>query len=402
MKFNLAQKYGAVLSTFLNTILIIKFLDLEHLGLYALLTASGEIFTVFVSSGLRSIYLREIVKHRDDLENLRIFTVTAEILPKIAAIVIAGIFLATAWLASMSIEDAATIVLIGTMQASAQLSTQKLRSHGLNTLSQMVLNARPVVLTLLLIFIALTDVEALRTFFRSSIIASFAIPAILAYSFWIVKFRSLVFSRIRYSEIIHSAWNISKEVPGLFMLAVGQKVTTRSDVILVTVLLSLEAAGIYRIATQIVTVANSSQFPIRSKFLKKYSWLLYKEKLRAAEIISQRVARILVALYLSFFSAAVVVIYHSPYLEEIKYRPDFIWSLGFLALTGLVKAGFPMVESYVVYRNNTNKGGLIQLGVVIGNILLHLMLIPLLGLPGACLTTLISVLLWRFVVKKFL
>jgi len=402
MIFNLAQKYGSVLSTFLNTILIVKFLDLEHLGLYAFLAASGNIFTVFVSSGLRSMYLREIVKHRDNLENQRIFTATAEILPKIAAIVIAGIFLAVAWLASFSIEDAATIALIGTMLASSQMTSQKLRSHGLNTLSQMVLNVRPVVLTLLLLFIGLTDVETLKTFFRGSIIASFAIPAILAYTFWIVKFRSLVFSRVRFSAIIHGAWKISKELPGLFMLAMGQKVTTRSDVILLTVLLGLEAAGTYRIATQIVTVANSSQFPIQSKFLKKYARLLYKEKLRAAEIIAQRVARISVALYLSFFFAAVVVIYHSPYLEEIKYRPDFIWSLGFLALTGLVQAGFPMVESYVVYRNNTNKGGLIQLGVVIGNILLHLMLIPLLGLPGACLTALISVLFWRFAVKKFL
>lgn len=402
MIFNLVQKYVSVFSAFFNTVLIVKFLDVEHLGLYAFLVASGEIFSVFAAMGLRSVYLREIVKHRGDLEGQRVFTVMAEVMPKIFVLIIAGVFITVARLTSLSTENAVTIAIIGTMLASGQLSSQKVRSHGLNTLAQLVVNVRPIFLTLLLLSLGLIDVETLEEFFLVSIIASFAIPAVFAYAFWFVRFRGLIFSRVDAAVVIQRAREIFKEFPGLFMLALGQKVITRSDVILVTMLLGLDAAGVYRIAAQIVTVANSSQFPIRSKFMKKYSRLLNQNKLGEAEAIARLVARMGISLFLVIFLVAAVAVYQGPYLDEIKYRQEFIWSLGILALVGLVKAGVPMIESYVVYRNNTNKGGLIQLGVVISNIFVHLILIPVFGLPGACVTALLSIFFWRFIVKRFL
>ena len=107
-------------------------------------------------------------------------------------------------------------------------------------------------------------------------------------------------------------------------------------------------------------------------------------------------------IYAIIFFATLLAIYQGPYLQDIKYRQDFVFSLGILALAGLVKAGVPMIENYVIFRNNSNKGGMILLGVVLSNLLLHVILIPLLGLPGACLTALMSVVLWRFTVKRFL
>lgn len=402
MKFNFFQKYVSVLSTFLNTILILRFLGIEHLGLYAFLTASGNILSVFAATGLRSVYLREIVKHRDNPAEQRLFSVMAEVFPKVSSIAVVVGFALVASLTSLSTENVVAIAIIGVTLASAQLSSQKLRSHGLNTLSQMVVNVRPVILTFFLLGIGLIDSAALEGLFQILVVASFAIPAFFAYSFWLVKFRSLIFSRIDAVMTTKKAWEFSKEMPGLFALALGQKAITRFDVILVTWLLGLEEAGIYRIATQIVTVANSSQFPLQSKYLKKYSRLLSQDKLTEAEAISGRVARVGVTLFIIIFFAAAMAVYLSPFLEDIKYRPEFVWSLGILAILGLVKASVPMIENYVIYRNNTNKGGLLQIGVVIGNILLHLTLIPILGLPGACAAVLISIVAWRFTVKRFL
>jgi O-antigen/teichoic acid export membrane protein len=402
MIFNLAQKYASVLSSLINTALILAFLGVEHLGLYAFLTASGNIFAVFVPLGLRSVYLREVVKFRHNRDGQIVFTVLAEIVPKVSAIVMSAVFFAVALLFELSTVDTFSIAIIGSMLASVQLSAQKLRSHGLNSLSQFILNVRPIVFTVLLLCIGMVDKGVLQKYYHFTIIISFAIPAVSAYLFWLVRFRGLIFKRVGFSAIVREVQTLLKELPGLFMLALGQKVIAKSDVILVTALLNLDAAGIYRLGTQIVTVANSSLFPLRSRFLKKYSRLLDEGKLEGAEDLTRRIARTAVPLYLLILVAALVAVYQGPYLVDIKYREDFIWSLGILSLVGLIRAKIPMIENYVVYRNNTNRGALILVCVVIINVLMHLMLIPLIGLPGACLTAVFSVMLWRFTVKRFL
>lgn len=402
MIFNMAQKYASVFAAFVNTVLIVTFLDVSFLGLYAFLTASATIFAVVLPIGLRSVYLREIVKDRDDIQGQRNFTVLAEIVPKLTAIVFSAALVGIAQLFELPLIDTLSICVMGIMLASAQLSSQKLRSHGLNSLSQIVINSRPILFTLLLLSAALIGTPFLETHFRTTIILSFVLSALPAYAFWVFRFRDLVLSKVDASAVIGRMRTIAVELPGLFMLALGQRAIAQTDVIMVAALLNLDAAGIYRVCTQIVTVANSSMFPLQSHYQRAYSKRLEQNDMVGAKQIERRVARSGAALYLVFLVAAVTIVYQTAFIEDVKHSEDFMWSLGILALVGLVRASIPMVDNYVVYRNKSNLGGLILMVVVLANLVMHAALIPLIGLPGACVTALLSLLIWRVTVRRFL
>lgn len=403
MIYNLIQKYLSVLFAFFNMFLIIQYLDIEYLGFYAFLTASGTVYSVFVTAGIRSIYLRETVKYRENLEAQQVFSVFAEIMTKATGLITCVVFFSFATFFSFDTKDAVTVALIGTVLGSSQLTSQKVRSHGLNTLSQIILNVRPIIFTILLLFfVGVLGNEALQNHFRALIIISFFLPAILAYAFWIARYHNFVFVKVALNDLGHKVKSLVKEMPGLVMLAFGQKAISQSDVIFVNALLGLDAAGIYRLVTQIVTTANASLFAIRSKFVRKYSQLINKHRTKEAKEILRQVAKIGMALYIAILFIFLIVLYRTPYLNDIKYLQDFYVSLGIMAVTGLVKAVIPMIESYIVFSNNTNKGGLIQLGVFACNVILLLVLVPLFGLPGACTATLLIILFWRMTVKHFL
>ena len=92
MIYNLIQKYLSVLFAFFNMFLIIQYLDIEYLGFYAFLTASGTVYSVFVTAGIRSIYLRETVKYRENLEAQQVFSVFAEIMTKATGLIACVVF----------------------------------------------------------------------------------------------------------------------------------------------------------------------------------------------------------------------------------------------------------------------------------------------------------------------
>ena len=402
MIYNLAQKYVSVLATFFNTFLIVRYLDIGYLGQYAFLAASGTIYSVFVTAGIRSIYLREIVKNRENREAQRVFSVFAEVVPKTTGLITCITFSTFATLISFDTKDAVTVALVGTSLASTQLTSQKVRSHGQNTLAQIIMNIRPIIFTALLLLAGIQGGKVLQTHFHALVITSFVLPAILAYFYWLTRYYDFVFYKVTLNELWQSAKSFVKEMPALIMLAFGQKAITQCDVITVTALLGLDAAGTYRLATQIVTVANASLFPIRSQLVRKYSKFLDEGRAKEAEAVTQQVAKIGIFLYVAILFTELVVIYQAPYLNAIKYNEDFYLSLGVLAFSGLVKAGIPMIDNYIIFQNKSKKGAIVLLGVVICNIVFLLVLIPLLGLPGACTATLLSVLSWRVAVKRFI
>ncbi len=402
MLFNLAQKFASVLATFLTILLIIHFLDLAFLGLYAFLTASGTVFAAITPLGLRSVYLREIVRDRGDLDAQRTMTIITEVVPKVLATVLFALLMLVAKWFELDTIDALCIAAIGTFLASTQLTSQKVRSHDYNTLSQTIINARPMVFMAGVAILGALSTELLEAHFRWLIVAAFAVPAILAYGFWLARFHHLIFGHVAPGAIAARAKELAPEMPGLFLLEFGQKAMARFDVILITAFLSLDAAGVYRVCTQIVTVANASMVPLSSRFMKQYSRLLGEDKLDEAAIVERKIALSAVALYLLTLGVGVLMIYFGPFLENIRYRQDFMLGLGILAFSGLLKASIPMVENYVVYRRNSNKGGLILLGLVIATSLAHIAAIKVFGLPGACAVTVVSVLAWRIIVRRFL
>lgn len=402
MLFNLAQKYASVTSAFVNTLLIIHFLDLSSLGQYAFLTASANIFAAISPVGLRSVYLREIVRSRGDDRRQRALIAIMELVPKLTLPILIGIMIVGAPKIGLSQLDAISIAAIGALLASAQLTSQKVRAHGFNTLSQLIVNCRPMIFLLIILATGLLDLTLLTDNFRFLIIASFALPAILAYGFWLVRFRTLIFRMAAPSEI-SAAWrNLFKELPGLFMLSFGQKALARLDVILVTALLNLEAAGIYRVCTQIVTVANASLFPLSSKHMKRYSRLIGDGQLAEAKQVERQIARSGTILYVLAMVIGLVVIYLGPFLEGVRYRSDFMMGLAILSISGLLRASIPMVENYVVFSRNANKGGIILIGLVAATVMGHAIAINLFGLPGAFFVAVLSVFFWRFVVRRLL
>ena len=400
MKFNLIQKYISVFCTLINTFLILQLYGLEALGLYAFVTSAGTLVSVFAQLSFRSLYLREVVKKRNDEAAIRTLTLATELVPKISGSLLLLIPLAAIMLGVNSAETLTTSILIGICLGSAQLTSAKLRAFREVTLSQLVLNLRPLVMTGLIALGAITNLN-MKDSFQGVILISFAAPMVIFYLYWLLKHRILITVSLSGADLKSVIFEMIKEVPSVGFIVLGKNVVSKSDSIMIGFLIGMEALGVYRLCSQLINFANSSLYPVRASVILRYSKSIADGNFGDSGIIEKKSAKFGMVLYGLLLIPMLGAVFLLPYFEKFLAYSDFLLVLAILGLLGFLKASVPMLDNYVIHRGSSSIGGKIMFVIIIANLSSHLILIPLMGISGACVTAVISFLIWRYCVRTY-
>ncbi len=402
MIFNLFQKYSAVFSKFLNTLLIVVFIGLEELGLYAFLLASSNIFASIAGLGLRDIFVREFLKKKGKDNDQIYFVLFCEILIKISLILSSLIVLLIINFTNINFWHALSVIFLGIAETSSQMTSQKLRAIGHNTISQLCLNVRPIIVSLSLLVCYFVSSAFLQNYFIQIAVISYLLPAMFFYLYWLLKYKKLFSINLRYKEFNKNLRNFLPELPGLLALSIGNKATSRIDVIFVSSFLGMTAAGMYRLITQLVMIANASIYPIESYYKKKLAITIQsKDKFQSSQIMT-KASFLGFIFYICILLPACLLFYVIPFEESIKYQDEFIISLIIVSLTGLVRSLVPLLNSYVVFINKVNKAGSILFIIVLISTMLHYFLVPIYGLVATALNVFAATLVWRIIAMRFL
>ena len=350
MIFNLAQKYIAVAFKFFNTFFILSILDLEYLGKYAFVLACSNLLAIFMGLGIRNIYLREYLRTEMLPQERSSFVVFAELFPKVSGMVITLFWFIVLYAVDQVNETYVAILVLGLLESTTQISSQKLRSKGFNTLSQLVLNIRPVIVAFTLWCVYVFNEELLRHNFLPLVVLGFSIPAMLAYIMTICFYlQEFSFSAVNFQLWVRAKQQL-QQATELIVLSIGGKAQTRLDVVFIGAMTDLSTTGIYRVASQIVSAATASLYPIQSAFLRRFGKAVQREDDQDADEVITEAQGIAVPLYLGVLAGGVIVLYSAPIFEPEKYGAVFIYTFSILCIGGLIKMSIPLVDSFVIFK----------------------------------------------------
>lgn len=395
MIFNFVQKYLAVSFKFINTFFIVAILDLGYLGEYAFVMACSNLLSILCGFGMRSTYLRDFVKDEDHVGKLKRFVIFSEIFPKFTSGVVVIICSVAILLSSPLNSTFAAIVALAVFESSANLTSQKFRAQGCNTLSQFILNVRPLMLFIVLVIGYLFYFEVLGLKFLSFILSAYFISSAASYFLWFVLYLRKYFCVLDRSDFKRRTRAQITQAPELMVLAVGSKAQTRLDVICLNFLLDEVAVGLYRVATQVIAAPTAALYPIQSAFVRKLGRSIENGDEVESQSILRKARAIAIPVYLAILFVVVAALYIIPILEVEKYGLSFIGVLFILALAGLVKTLIPMIDSHLVFKGKTRAGAILQLKVIVALGAAQLLLIPPFGLPGAAFAGLLATIFWR-------
>jgi len=169
-------------------------------------------------------------------------------------------------------------------------------------------------------------------------------------------------------------------------------VAARSDVFMVGSLSAVKAAGVYAIAAYLATII---EIPTKSLFAASASSVaayLANDHRNELEKLYKSVSINLLVAGLLLFGGIWISIDHVfnllPNGEELAAGK---WVLLFIGLSRVVEMGTGL-NNYMVYYSQYYRYSLVSLGfLAVANILLSIWLIPILGISGAALATLLSV-----------
>jgi O-antigen/teichoic acid export membrane protein len=208
------------------------------------------------------------------------------------------------------------------------------------------------------------------------------IGLVKSYNNYGLKIKNWVFSKILSKEILKNSWP-------LMLAAASGLIFSKIDQVLIGQMLGNYKVGIYAAAVKLVEIwyfipvlICTSLFPAIIN-AKKTNHNVYKKRLKNLYLLLI-VISIIISILITIFSKPIILILFGPsYLESILVLKIYIWSSVGLFLT-------IAVNQYLLSENMTKTTFLLNLLAMIVNIVLNLLLIPILGLIGASLATLIS------------
>jgi O-antigen/teichoic acid export membrane protein len=158
---------------------------------------------------------------------------------------------------------------------------------------------------------------------------------------------------------------------------------TTSDRVILEKFVSLELLGIYALAVQMATIVRMFFIGINSAFVPKYNDLMSKGKENEAEKISKMFSFMIV-------SIGVLSLIASPYLLAFLATPEYSGATYYtVALLG-VEIIFGMnyiFTAKIAFAKQTGKMSISSGLAAILNILINFILIPVIGLWGAVIST---------------
>lgn len=374
-------------------IAVVRYLGPDQFGIYSYSISFYGLFVAFISLGLESISIRELVKHPEKRDEILGSVFYSQLLGAVLAITFITLTL------FITSEDLFTSILILIISASSFFQTFNVVDYYFRSTVKAKLSVYVLSTSVLLVSIT----KFLLIFIKAPLITF-----IIAYSF------EFVFNSIGYFLIYHRQnlkvkdWFFNKEMAKKLLLdswplilsGVVVSIYARIDQVLIKNILDIKEVGYYAAAVKLseawyfIPIAVSNAIFPAIVNAKNASNVLYQNRLQKLYDMLGWIA-ISISIPVSFLSTQIIaLLYGAKYLPSAPILTIYIWA-GVSVFLGVASSQFLIIENYTkisLYRT--------AIGMVC-NIILNLIFIPEYGITGSAFATLISYTISTFSIVFF-
>lgn len=389
----LFEKVVRLILNFFVTIAVIRYLGPDQFGLYSYAISFYGLFVAFVSLGLESISIRELVKHpeqRDEILGSVFYTQLLGAVITISLIALTLLITSEALLTSVLI----LIISVSSFFQTFNVIDYYFRSTVKAKYSVYVLFTS--VLLVSLIKFALIIIKAPLIYFIIAFALEFVFNAIgyfIVYHLQKLKIVQWKFDKELAISLLKDSWP-------LILSGVVVSIYMKVDQVLIKNMLDVKEVGYYAAAVRLseswyfIPVAISNALFPAIVNAKNISRELYLTRLQKLYDILAWIA-IGISIPVSFFSAEIInLLYGSKYLSSAPILTIYIWA-GAAVFLGVASSQYLVTE-------NLTKISLMRTSLgMIANVILNIIFIPQYGIVGSAVATLISYTLATFSIIFF-
>ena len=362
---------------------VVRYLGPDEFGLYSYAISFYGLFVAFISLGLESISIRELVKYpnkKDEILGSVFYT-------QLVGAVIAILFISLALL--ITSEELFTSILILIISASSFFQT-------FNVIDYYFRSTVKAKYSVYVLFSSVLIISAIK-------FTLIIIKAPLIYFVTLLMHLEFVFNSIGYFIVYHlqkhkiSKWKFDKKLAlsllkdswPLILSGVVVSIYMKVDQVIIKKMLDAKEVGYYAAAVRLseswyfIPVAISNAIFPAIVNAKNISLELYKSRLQKLYDILAWMA-IGISIPISFFATDIIILlYGKDYLPSATILTIYIWA-GAAVFLGVASSQYLVTE-------NLTKISLFRtsLGMIV-NVVLNIILIPKYGIVGSAVATLIS------------
>lgn len=389
----LFEKIARLILNFFVTIAVIRYLGPNEFGVYSYAISFYGLFVAFISLGLESISIRELVKHPERRDEILGSVFYTQLLGAVLAISLISITLV------ITSEELFTSSLILIISVSSFFQT-------FNVIDYYFRSTVKAKYSVYVLFTSVLLVSLIK--FTLIIIKAPLIYFIVAFAF------EFVFNSIGYFIVYHLQklkviqWKFDKKLAislfkdswPLILSGVVVSIYMKVDQVLIKNMLDAKEVGYYAAAVRLseswyfipVAISNAL-FPaiVNAKNISKELYLTRLQKLY--DVLAW--TAIGISIPVSFFSTDIInLLYGSKYLASAPILTIYIWA-GAAVFLGVASS------QYLVAENLTKISFLRTSLGMIANVILNIILIPIYGIIGSAVATLISYTIAVFSIALF-
>ncbi len=376
------EKILRILLSFVVTIFVVRYLGPKDFGLYSYVLSFFWLFASLSTLGLEAISTREIVKQPDKKDEINGTVFYLRLAGSLAAIVLIA---ATLFFTG---EETYTALLILILSGSFLFQSFSAIEYYFRGIVKAKYNAYALSASVILssaLKIIFILVKAPLIYFVIAVVfeyAALAIGLVLVYQLNKLSIFSWKYSKIVASSILKDSWPLI--LSGLVVM-----VYMRIDQIMIKNMINEEAVGYYAAAVRLceawyfipVTLCNSI-FPAIVN-AKNVSEEFYNNRMQKLYDLLTWLA-IGIAIPVTIFSTQIIqLLFGSEFSSAAPVLTIYIWA-GVAVFLGVASS------QYLINENLTKLSFMRTLIGMILNVVLNLILIPLYGIIGSAVATLIS------------
>lgn len=386
----------------LTAIVLARVLGPEQYGVYSYVLAIVSILAIPAMFGLPSLIVRETAKAevKQEWGKMRGLWFWANSITASLSLVIAIIAALVLWLNHESFTEMQFLTFawgIAFIPLSALAALRGASLRGLRKVIQGQLPEQVLKPALFIFMLAVVGLTGFTQLTAESAMMLNALSAGMAFIFgaWLlfrVKPKQL---SVAEREFERKAWMAS--VIPLAMVAGLDILVTETDIVMLGIFRTAEEVGIYRVAMQgglLAAIGVSATSMIIAPYISKFA---YSKDIISLEKLAKQSARLA---FLIAFSATVVFAIFGEFLLSVVFGDAYLgayWPLLFLAAGQTVHAGMG-AGGVILNMNGYEKGTLIILAAAAAcNVILNFIMIPMWGVVGAAIATLISVIFRKII-----
>lgn len=394
----------------ITVIILARTLGPEQYGIYSYVLAIVSILAIPAMFGLPSLIVRETAKAEVNQEwgLMRGLWSWANRISASLSLLIAVIAAVVLWLNRDSFSQIQFLTFAWGVAFIPLSALAALRGASLRGLRKVIQGQLPEqVLKPLLFIVALVAITLLcnNKITAASAMMLNTLSAGMAFIFgawllWLVKPKQLAHIERKYER---KAWTGS--IVPLAMISGLEIFITQTDIIMLGWFNSLEEVGIYRISLQGaqlaalgIAVTNMITMPYMSRFSHNNDFIRLEEVAKNSARVAFLIAFFATIIFIFFGKFFITVVFGDAYLNA--YYPLLLLSIGQTFHAGIGAGGT------VLNMSGYEKGTLVTL-IFSGflNVVLNYFFIPLWGMEGAAIATLIAILfrkivIWFMVISK--